>query len=159
MREYGGGVVLAFQNMYCAELDESIRSAISTNTSIKYAASPEAADLTYMARDMRCTPEFLKGIHKDDTHAAFACYVRGMKLQHPFIVYEELGWIDKWQRWDKDRYGILRGLNRRRLQDEAHEAPQSQASREVTHRPTEADKPISAPTDRDPSAPAPWKRK
>src|SRR5262249_2399531 len=47
LREYNGGAVIAHQNMYCAELDEATRTAISTNTSIKYAASPEGQDLNY----------------------------------------------------------------------------------------------------------------
>src|SRR5262249_33720297 len=37
LREYNGGAVLAHQNMYCPELDDAMRNAISTNTSIKYA--------------------------------------------------------------------------------------------------------------------------
>ncbi|MGY3132351.1 hypothetical protein ACVWZM_003033 [Bradyrhizobium sp. USDA 4501] len=128
MREYGGGVILAFQNMFCAELDEAIRAAISTNTSIKYAASPEAADLNYMARDLRCSPEFLKGIQKTDTHARFACYVRGMNLQHPFIATEELGWIDKWPRLTEGERKARRCINRTQFQDEQPKSQTQEAS-------------------------------
>ncbi|MGY3388341.1 hypothetical protein ACVWW6_000932 [Bradyrhizobium sp. USDA 3311] len=117
MREYGGGVILAFQNLFCAELDEATRAAISTNTSIKYAASPEAADLNYVARDLRCTPDFLKGVEKTDTHARFACYVRGMKLQHPFIVSEPFGWIDTWPKLTEGERNARRYINRTELQD------------------------------------------
>jgi hypothetical protein len=42
IREYGGGVVMAFQDMFCNEMNDNTRTAITTNTSIKYAASPEA---------------------------------------------------------------------------------------------------------------------
>jgi Type IV secretion-system coupling protein DNA-binding domain len=119
IREYGGGAVLAHQNMYCAELNDATRNAISTNTSIKYAASPEAQDLNYMARDLRCEPEWLKSIHKTDTHARFACYVRGMNppLQHPFVVQSKLGWIDTWPKMSDDELTILRSNNYFKLQD------------------------------------------
>jgi hypothetical protein len=120
MREYGGGVTIAHQNMYCAELDDATRNAISTNTSIKYASSPEAQDLNYMARDLRCNPEWLKEQHKSDTHAHFACYVRGMGLKHPFIAASQLGWIDTWPTMSDADYKALRAKNRVALQDETH---------------------------------------
>ncbi len=77
LRECGGGAVLAHQNMFCNELDDDTRNAISTNTSIKYASSPEARDSQYMAGDMRCTDEFLMAQHKSKEFAKFACFVRG----------------------------------------------------------------------------------
>lgn len=120
IREYGGGAVLAHQNMYCPELDEDTRNAISTNTSIKYASSPEAQDLGYMARDLRCDPNWLKQQHKSKEFAKFACFVRGMHppLDHPFIVTSRLGWIDKWQKMSDADYKAMRARNKAALQDE-----------------------------------------
>ena len=77
-REYNLGVVIAHQNMFCAELNDDIRNAISTNTSIKYAASPEGGDLNYMARDMRCEPDFLKTQTKQRQHRQ----VRLLRARH-----------------------------------------------------------------------------
>jgi Type IV secretion-system coupling protein DNA-binding domain len=130
MREYGGGAVIAFQNMYCDELDDATRNAISTNTSIKYASSPEGQDLNYMARDMRCTPEFLKDMQCGDTHAQFACYVRGL-VQHPFISYSQLGWVDRWPKMSDEQYRAERARNKAALQDTpiTHEAPKNETSR------------------------------
>jgi hypothetical protein len=131
LREYGGGAVLAHQNMYCAELDDDTRNAISTNTSIKYASSPEGQDLNYMARDLRCDAEFLKATHKSNTHARFACFARGMNLQHPFIVEEEFGWIEKWPKMSEDAYKALRASNKAALAD-THEGPSDAERSHVT---------------------------
>lgn len=87
-REYRMGVVIAHQAMHATEITQSIRNAISINTSIKYAASPEGEDANYMANNMRCDADFLRTMqpnHKDRT-ISFACYVRGMSLTHPFKV-------------------------------------------------------------------------
>ena len=75
-REYKLGVTIAHQNMFCEEFSDSIRGAISTNTSIKYAASVEAQDFAYVVRDLQCRPEFLRSRRVTDTHVNFACYVR-----------------------------------------------------------------------------------
>jgi hypothetical protein len=91
-REYNLGVVLAHQNMHCNELNESLRTTISTNTSIKYCSMPEAIDQSYMARDLRCDTDFFK------THTSpgtFACFARGMNLQHPFQVSVPFGAIGR----------------------------------------------------------------
>jgi hypothetical protein len=154
LREYGGGAVLAFQNMYCAELDDATRNAISTNTSIKYASSPEGQDLGYLARDLRCEPEFLKERHKTATHAQFACYVRGMQ-KHPFIVHSQLGWIDKWPKMNDEAYGQLRARNKAALQDDpppkTHKPPHIEGESVTASRPSEG-KPIV----RDPSKIGKW---
>ena len=85
IREYNGGAILAHHNMYPTEFNDGIRSAISTNTAIKYASAPAGMDISYMARDMHCEPEFLtKTCVKTATHARFGCFVTGM--EHPFLV-------------------------------------------------------------------------
>ena len=118
IREYNGGAVLAHQNMYCAELDDDTRTAISTNTSIKYASSPEAQDLNYMARDLKCEPEFLSQQEPTETHARFACFVRGMKLKHPFIIHSEFGWINRWPKMPEKTYRRLREFHKWGLSDD-----------------------------------------
>jgi ABC-type molybdenum transport system ATPase subunit/photorepair protein PhrA len=156
LREYNGGAVIAHQNMYCAELDEATRNAISTNTSIKYAASPEGQDLNYMARDLRCDPEWLKDVHKSETHARFACYVRGMNLKHPFIVTSKLGWIEDWPKISDAEYQALRARNKAALADiktlslkrpETHKPPQSEGKNGSNTLSAEADKTIVPPED------------
>lgn len=182
MREYGGGAVIAHQNMYCAELDESTRNAISTNTSIKYASSPEGQDLGYMARDLRCEPDWLKRVQKDNQNAHFACFVRGMSppMHRPFITSSKLGWIDEWPKVSDAVYQASRIRNRAKLAD-TQKGPSVQAEPSVrgqqdtnvsvgVRQPAEADEPIlpsrSSPAVHKPSvpqldddlAPAPWGR-
>jgi energy-coupling factor transporter ATP-binding protein EcfA2 len=91
-REYNLGVVLAHQNMHSLELNDALRTTISTNTSIKYCSSPEAIDQAYMARDLRCDTDFLKLFTAPGT---FACFARGMNLQHPFLTTVQFGSIDR----------------------------------------------------------------
>jgi hypothetical protein len=85
VREYKMGVIMAHQQMHCPEFNDSIRSAVSSSA-IKYAASPEAADLSYMARDLRCEPSFLRQQEVRDGNAHFACFVRGIQIHHPFEI-------------------------------------------------------------------------
>jgi hypothetical protein len=115
-REYNLGITIAHQNLHCAELNDAVRNAISTNTSIKYAASPEGNDLGYMARDMRCETDFLKTLTKHGDIAKFACYVRGMGLTHPFVYDVELGLIDTWQHMQGVGYDNYMRDNRIRMQ-------------------------------------------
>ncbi len=104
-REYNLGISVIVQNLFCAEFNDNIRNAISTNTSIKYASSPEGTDLNYIARDMRCEPEFLtQQAVKSGGTAAFAVYARGMGLKHPFIRSFELGGIEKSAKMSDDVY-------------------------------------------------------
>jgi hypothetical protein len=159
--EYNLGIILAHQTMHCAEFNQPIQTAISTNTSIKYCASPEGVDVSYMARDLNCDAAFLKRIQKTPTHAQFACHVRGMGLERPFIVSVELGNIQKQPQndepsteevvaWAKDQ---LRETPKASEQTGAPAAsPMSSSTARVvtpaeTHNPQEA---------RDPSEPSKW---
>lgn len=77
IREYNAGAILAHHNMYPTECNDGIRSAISTNTGIKYASDPRGMDINYMARDMQCEAGFLtKQCKKSETHARFGTLLR-----------------------------------------------------------------------------------
>ena len=89
-REFELGIVLAHQEMHGHGMTEMIRSAVATNTSIKYCASIGGLDLNYMARDMLCETQFITDRKKSATHAQFACSVRGF-TDHPMIVNVPLG--------------------------------------------------------------------
>jgi hypothetical protein len=91
-REYNLGVVLAHQNIHCLELNDALRTTISTNTSIKFCSSPEAIDQAYMARDLRCDTDFMR---RYTTTGTFATFARGMNLQHPFLTTVQFGNIDQ----------------------------------------------------------------
>src|SRR5262249_41718056 len=103
---------------------------------------------------------------KSTTHARFACYVRGMGLQHPFVVQPELGWIEKWPKMSDVDYAALRARNKAALQDdpmpEKLKAPQTlgEAHSLPATKPQGCQPIISKPPTikKDPSAATKWKR-
>lgn len=114
VREYNMGVIMAHQSMYAPELDDTLRSSIST-TAVKYAASPEGMDLTYMTRDLKCEKEFLSAQQVNASHVNFACYVRGLGLQHPFSLAVPKGNIEREPQMSEDAYQQLIAANRERM--------------------------------------------
>jgi hypothetical protein len=112
-REYNLGIVCAHQNMFCPELSDDLRTAISTNTTIKYCSAPGGRDKTYMAGDFGgVDQEYLAKHVKSATHANFACLVKGYP---PFSVQVPFGNISKaMQMSDTDHQRLLL-YNRSRL--------------------------------------------
>ncbi len=92
-REYNVGIVMAHHNMQGKELSDDLRSAISTNTSIKLCAAPGGLDLNYMARDLNCDAAFLRIQQKTKTDVRFAMYARGLH-DDPISVAVPMGKID-----------------------------------------------------------------
>jgi len=91
-REFKLGVFAAHQDI-SSQLSEALKSALATNTSIKYASTLGSIDAAFMAKEMRCDPEFFKRTEHTDTHGRFACYVRGltssaMLVEFPFRAIE-----------------------------------------------------------------------
>jgi hypothetical protein len=113
-REYKLAVTLAHQEMHGAGMTEKIRSAISTNTTVKYASSPEGVDLAYVARDLRCETSFLTQARKTPTDARFACYFRGF-TDHPFIHSAPFGAIDREPQMSQDALARMLRANAERL--------------------------------------------
>jgi hypothetical protein len=113
-REYNLGVTIAVQDMHGRPFNDSLRNAISTNTSIKYAASPEGVDINYAARDLRCDPEFLRQQTKTATHARFACYVRGL-TERAVSISVPFGNTDDQPQMTHTAHARLIELNRERL--------------------------------------------
>ena len=92
-REYKLGIIAAHQNMFCNELSESLRTAISGNTAIKYCAKVSGADRPYMLRDLGCDEAFLDQQVSDKAQqlVKFACAVRGyppfsVSVKYPSII-------------------------------------------------------------------------
>jgi len=105
-REYNLGCTIAHQQMHGQPMTDSLRNSISTNTSIKYAAGVEGQDLAYVARDLRCDPEFIKRQKRTDAHAHFACFVRNF-TDHPISVSVPLGNINEGMSMAKAAYQEL----------------------------------------------------
>jgi energy-coupling factor transporter ATP-binding protein EcfA2 len=109
-REYRLAVTLAHQEMHGAGMSDQLRSAISTNTSVKYSSRPEGIDISYVARDMRCEPEFLTTQTKTATEARFACFVRGF-VEHPFKITVPFGNIEREPQMSKEAHARLLEAN------------------------------------------------
>ena len=96
VRQFKLGVVIAFQHL--EQATEKLRSAIASNTTIKYAGGLGYSDSRWLAREMRTAPEHLLALRKDSAEPPrftnFACYVRGMdssvNLTVPFYTLEHM---------------------------------------------------------------------
>jgi hypothetical protein len=96
VRQFKLGVVIAFQHL--EQAPEKLRSAIASNTTVKYAGGLGYADSRWLAREMRSTPEALLALRKDEREppqfTGYACHVRGMgrpvNLTAPFYVLENM---------------------------------------------------------------------
>jgi hypothetical protein len=96
VRQFKLGVVIAFQHL--EQASDKLRSAIASNTSVKYAGGLGYADSRWLSREMRTTPEALLALSKDNAEPPqftnYACYVRGMasavELRVPFYTLEKL---------------------------------------------------------------------
>jgi Type IV secretion-system coupling protein DNA-binding domain len=94
-REYNLGIICAHQNMYCDELNDALRSAISGNTAIKYSAKVYGSDKSYMLKDLGCDEQFLDAQVQDKEKqlVRFACVVKGyppfpVSIKYPNITPE-----------------------------------------------------------------------
>jgi len=112
-REYNLGVTLAHQQIQ-GQLSESLRAAVSTNTSIKYAAAVEGADINYVARDLRCDPDFITSQRRTQTHANFACYVRNF-TERAVSISVPLGNIEREPRMSEAALELLLQRNSERV--------------------------------------------
>lgn len=109
-REFRLGLFVAHQDI-ASQLSEGLKSALATNTTIKYVSAVGAADAHFMAREMQCEPEFFRQAVKTATHARFACHVRGLTSQ-PIIVSAPFGGIEREPRMTEDQYQVLLSQNR-----------------------------------------------
>jgi hypothetical protein len=97
VRQFHVGILLAYQHLEHKEITDTVKSALMSSTSVKYAASLGFSDRRYMAREMETTPEFIQAQKKSETEGwtRFACYVRNLtdgaiSLKVPFGQLEKL---------------------------------------------------------------------
>ena len=67
-------IAMLLAHQYLGQIEAPVLRALAANTSIKMASSLEGADRAAMARDMNCTPDFIR----DQKVGSFACYLRGV---------------------------------------------------------------------------------
>jgi hypothetical protein len=96
VRQFRLGVVIAFQHL--EQASEKLRSAIASNTSVKYAGGLGYSDSRWLSREMRTTPETLLALRKDSAEppqfTSYACHLRGtasaISLTVPFYTLEKM---------------------------------------------------------------------
>ena len=96
VRQFKLGVVIAFQNTQQA--NDKLKASIASSTAVKYAAGTSFDDARWLAREMRCDPDFILAQKRDGRPpkwAQFACYVRNftssaVSLKVPFFTLEQM---------------------------------------------------------------------
>lgn len=176
-REYRVGITHAMQDL-SSSLTGKLQAAMSTNTSIKYAASVEADDLKYVSNGLRCDPEFIRAQRKTSSHATFACFVRNL-MRNPASVsvpwqplLSEPQMSDTQHRKMLDRNRAIFGADAREGAKqkpplEAISVPAAEATRELDSHTgavplaaisPQTGKPVLPQGNPDPSKPTKWKR-
>jgi hypothetical protein len=119
-RKYGVGLVIAHQHLgqFPSQLEETVRA----NTAIKLVGGLSSSDATELAKDMRCTREFLLGMKKQELakKTEFACFVRDL-TGHPLSVTIPLGAYDSLPKLTTHAFNSLIAQNRFRVCESGHE--------------------------------------
>jgi hypothetical protein len=134
-REYNLGMILAHQQVYCNEFNDSIRSSVSSTT-IKYCSKVFGQDRSYMLRDLGCEEAFLDAQtpdHKNHT-VKFACVLKG---QPPVSVAVDYPNIVPSMQMDEADYDNLLHHNSQRL----HPSPIARSAVETS---SQVDVPIQS---------------
>lgn len=113
-RKYGVGLVIANQHLgqFKSQLEETVRA----NTAIKLIGGLSSSDAAELAKDMRCSREFLLSMKKQESEkkTEFACFVRNF-TPHPLSVTIPLGAYDSLPKLSTDAFNALIAQNRERV--------------------------------------------
>lgn len=143
VRKFRLGLTFAHQRIE-GQVSEAMRSALSANTSIKYAGGVGARDASFMAKDMFCDPDFIMAQKKTAAATNFACYVRGytdraVSLSVPLRV------LGKHPKMTEAAYKLLRSANAQRLRSTPPLRPQPTQPRPQSP-PAPTDAPAASPS-------------
>jgi hypothetical protein len=114
-RKYKLGIVVAHQ--YLDQLQGGLRSSFAANTGIKMVGGISDRDAHAIASDMRTTPSFILGQHRDTRETRFACYLRNMTTT-AISISVPLGAMEREPRMASDTYEALLNANRGRISGE-----------------------------------------
>jgi len=113
-RKYGVGLVIAHQHLgqFKSQLEETVRA----NTAIKLVGGLSSNDAAELAKDMRCSREFLLGMKKQESEkkTEFACFVRDL-TGNPLSVTIPLGAYDGLPKLTAQAFNALIAQNRLRV--------------------------------------------
>jgi hypothetical protein len=121
-RKYGVGLVIANQHLgqFKSQLGETVRA----NTAIKLFGGLSSSDAAELAKDMRCSREFLLSMKKQESEkkTEFACFVRNLTGQ-ALSVTIPLGAYDSLPKLTTQAFNALIAQNRLRVCESGHEPP------------------------------------
>ena len=116
VRQFKLGVVIAFQHL--EQAGDRLRSAIASNTAIKYAGGAGYNDSRWLAREMRTSPEFIQGQKRDAREpprfTQFACHVRNF-TDTAVSLTVPIGTLEKLPRMSEEAHRRLLARNRERV--------------------------------------------
>jgi hypothetical protein len=110
-RKFKVGLILAHQNL--EQLSQSLQATIMASTSIKLAGGVNARDASVFAREMRCEPEFVQSMRKQDKTTHFAYWIKNITPQ-AITLQVPLGSVNALPALDQNRYAALIAANRAR---------------------------------------------
>jgi hypothetical protein len=121
-RKYGVGLVIAHQHLgqFKSQLEETVRA----NTAIKLVGGLSSNDAAELAKDMRCSQEFLLGMKKQELEkkTEFACFVRDL-TGNALSLTIPLGTYDSLPKLTTQAFSALIAQNRSRVCESGHEPP------------------------------------
>lgn len=116
-RKYRLGALFAFQHMQ--QLTPALRSAVATNTTIKFAGGVSDQDARTFDADMRTSAQFITSMKKHTKSTEFAAYIRNdtptaVRLEIPF------GTLEAAPRMTEEEHRTLIDRNRARYSSDFH---------------------------------------
>jgi hypothetical protein len=132
-RKYKVGLILAHQNL--DQFETTLRSTVMASTSIKMVGGLSARDASVFSRDMRCEPEVLLSMRKDNTRSDFACFVRNL-TERPIPLSVPLGAMEREPTLTAQALEAIKAQNRTRYCATTDNTPLPEAAqkREVSVR-------------------------
>ncbi len=151
-RKYRVGITLAHQSL--SQLSSSLQASIMANTAIKFMGGLSYDDAKTMAKELRCTPEFLESMQKTDTHTVFANYIRNQTAT-PMPINVELGAVNRLPQMSDTAYHHLLTVNCNRYYlpvSELHSYVAKPVQEEVEVEQVQKAEPVSEPKPADKEA-------
>jgi hypothetical protein len=134
-REFNLGITIAHQNIQ-GDISDKLYAAIAASTSTKYAGGASAEDAAKMAKDMSCSPEFIRGqkqVFRKETH--FACFIKG-QTDHAISVRLPLGAMEQEPRMTAAGHEAFLTHNRERLHLPRNSSKSEQSARAAESEPS-----------------------
>src|SRR5262249_7940985 len=119
-RQQNVGLVLAHQ--FLGQIEHPVLRALAANTSIKMASRLESGDPAAMARDMNCTPDFIR----NQPIGSFATFIRGATAS-AISMHFPLETLRRFERMGDEERNLVRQRNREIYANPISDEPRTSA--------------------------------